>query len=74
MKCNQHLDPLLTELKELVLNKLNESFSRGGDDLLRYKGRLCIPDVDDLRRKLLEEAHGFDILFIRVPTKCIVIF
>ena len=30
MKSKQHLDPLLMELKESVLIKMNESFSRGG--------------------------------------------
>ena len=26
--------------------------------MLRYKGRLCVPDVDGLRDRILEEAHG----------------
>ena len=57
VKYYQHLDPLLMELKESVLCKYNESFSRG-DEVLRYQGRLCVPDVDDLRRKISEEAYG----------------
>ena len=26
--------------------------------MLRYIGRLCVPDVDGLRVRILEEAHG----------------
>lgn len=26
--------------------------------MLRYPGRLCVPDVDNLRERILEEAHG----------------
>ena len=25
---------------------------------MRYQGRLCVPNVDDLRNCILEEAHG----------------
>ena len=27
--------------------------------MLRYQGRLCVPDVDGLRDQILEKAHGF---------------
>ena len=26
--------------------------------MLRYQGRLCVPDVDGLRDQILEEAYG----------------
>ena len=42
MKSKQHLDPLLMELKESVLSKLNESFFQRRDGVLRYLGRLLI--------------------------------
>ena len=29
-----------------------------GDGVLRYQGRLGAPNVDDLRNRILEEAHG----------------
>ncbi|KAH0734704.1 hypothetical protein KY285_010411 [Solanum tuberosum] len=44
VKAKQHLDPILMELKESVLNKSIEVFSQGGDG--------------ELREKILEEAHG----------------
>ena len=35
--CKQHLDPLLMELNESVLGKMNESFSQGGMVFLGIK-------------------------------------
>ncbi|WMV32667.1 hypothetical protein MTR67_026052 [Solanum verrucosum] len=45
VKSKQHLDPILMELKESVLNKAIEMFSQGEDGVLRHQGRLCVPDV-----------------------------
>ena len=52
------LDQPLMELRESVVEKLNESFSLGWDGVLRYQGGLCVPDVDGLRDRILEETHG----------------
>ena len=49
VKSKKHLDPLLMELKKSVHGKLNESFSQRGDGVLIYHGRLCVPDIEDLR-------------------------
>ena len=58
VKSMQHLDPLLIELKELVLCKLNESFSKGGNGVVMYQAILCVPDFEDLRNRILEQANG----------------
>ena len=29
------------------------------DGIFRYQGRLCIPDVEDLRNQIQEKAHGY---------------
>ncbi|XP_069152031.1 uncharacterized protein [Solanum lycopersicum] len=58
VKKGQHLDPVLMEMKDSVLLKMNESFDLGDDGILRYQNRLCVPDVDDLRTKIVTEAHG----------------
>ena len=50
VKSKQGLDYILVVLKELVLNKFVEAFSQGGDGVLRYQGRLCVPDVDGLNK------------------------
>ena len=56
VKQGQHLDLVLIELKDLVLIKMNESFILGGDGILRYQDRLCVPDVDDLLTQINGEA------------------
>ena len=33
------------------------SYSSKGDGVLRYQGRLCVLDVDNMRGKILKEAH-----------------
>ena len=58
VKQGQHLDPMLMELKDSMLIKMNESFSLGGDGIVRYQDRLCVPDVDDLRTKIVAKAYG----------------
>ena len=30
----------------------------GGDGILRYQRRFCVPNVNGLRNRILEEAHG----------------
>ena len=58
VKSKKHLDPLLMELKKSVLSKSNELFSKGGDCLLRYKSRLFVLGVDNMRERIFEETHG----------------
>ena len=58
VKSKQHIYLALMDVKESVLGKLNESFSLGGDGMLRYHGRLCVHDVDGLGYQILAEAHG----------------
>ena len=36
----------------------NESFDLGGDGILRYQDRMCVRDVDDLRTRIVVQAHG----------------
>ena len=71
VESKQHLDPLLMELKESSLRKSNESFSQGGNGVLRYQARLCVPDVNDLLVKIFKRIMSLDIPFIRVQPKCI---
>ncbi|WMV41155.1 hypothetical protein MTR67_034540 [Solanum verrucosum] len=58
MKAMQGLHQKNLELKEAVLKKSIEPFSQGRDSVLRYQGRLCVENVDDLREQILSEAHS----------------
>ena len=51
-------DVILLELKGAIQNHRVEVFSQGGDGVLRYQGRLCVPDVGELRKHILAEAHN----------------
>ena len=57
-KEKQDNDPILLELKNAVHNQRVEVFSQRGDGVLRYQGRLCVPDVGELRKHILAEAHN----------------
>ncbi|KAH0713646.1 hypothetical protein KY289_009605 [Solanum tuberosum] len=58
VKEKQDSDPILLELKGAVHNQRVEVFSQGGDGVLRYQCRLCVPDVGELRQHILAEAHN----------------
>ena len=55
---NKDSDPILLELKGAVHNQRVEVFSQGGDDVLRYQGRLRVLDMGELRQHILEESHN----------------
>ncbi|XP_075097859.1 uncharacterized protein LOC142175178 [Nicotiana tabacum] len=59
VKEKQLIDPALAQMKEAVLNNKTSTFSFGGEDgVLRCQGRLCVPDVDNLRGRVMAEAHN----------------
>ena len=57
VKENQDSDPILLELKGVVHNQRAEVFCQGGDGVLYYQGRSCVPDVGELRKHILVEAY-----------------
>ena len=58
VKEKQESDSIFLELKGAVNNQRVEVFSQGGDGVLRYQGRLCVPYVGELRQHILAEAHN----------------
>ena len=70
VKEKQENDPILLELKGAVNNQRVEVFSQWGDGVLRYQGRLCVPDVGELRCIFLQKLITPGILFINVPLRC----
>ena len=49
----QHLDLVLMELIDSMLIEMNDSFTFGGDGIFRYQDKICVPDVDDLRTRIV---------------------
>ena len=39
--------------------EISENFNITQDEVLTMKGRACVPDVDNLRKLIMEEAHYF---------------
>ncbi|WMV41933.1 hypothetical protein MTR67_035318 [Solanum verrucosum] len=58
MKAKQDFDPILVDLKRSIFGKAIETFSQRGDGILHYQGRLCVPNVDELRNQILVKAHN----------------
>ncbi|KAH0655313.1 hypothetical protein KY285_030195 [Solanum tuberosum] len=57
-KEKQDSDPILIQLKGAVHQQRVDVFSQGGDGVIRYQGRLCVPKVGELRQQILAEAHN----------------
>nr|XP_033512019.1 uncharacterized protein LOC117276766 [Nicotiana tomentosiformis] len=58
VKAKQDEDPYLLKLKEGVRNKEITAFTLGSDGVLKLNDWLCVPDVDGLRKAIMEEAHS----------------
>ena len=58
IKTAQSRDPILAELQENVRSGKSTDFTLDNEGILWISGRLCVPDVDDLRKEILEESHS----------------
>ena len=50
-------DPILMQIKKDVGQQKVMLFEIGGDAILIFQGRLCIPNVDGLRERILNKVH-----------------
>ncbi|XP_070005494.1 uncharacterized protein [Nicotiana sylvestris] len=58
VKEKQFVDSLLAQLKGGILKHKTTAFCFGmNDGTLRYQDRLCVPDIDGLRERIMAEAH-----------------
>ncbi|KAF3643286.1 hypothetical protein FXO38_20699 [Capsicum annuum] len=57
VKEKQVEDPILEQIKKDVVQQKVMSFEIGGDGILRFQGRLCVPNVDGLWERILNKAH-----------------
>ncbi|XP_070019916.1 uncharacterized protein [Nicotiana sylvestris] len=58
IKAKQDEDPYLVKLKEGVRSQEITAFTLGSDGVLKLNDRLCVPDVDGLRKAIMDEAHS----------------
>ena len=52
----QH-EELVKEAQMITDGEIGEDFSIIHDGVLTMRGRACVPDVNDLRKLIMEEAH-----------------
>ena len=48
---------LANEVNKIMKGEIEEKFNISQDGMLMMKGRVCVPDVEDLRKMIMEEAH-----------------
>ncbi|KAH0728078.1 hypothetical protein KY284_003943 [Solanum tuberosum] len=58
VKEKQDQDPILLELKANVQKQQVLAFEQGGDGVLKFQGRLCVPMVDGLKERIVKETHS----------------
>ncbi|XP_060217135.1 uncharacterized protein LOC132644561 [Lycium barbarum] len=58
VKAHQFEDRRLLKLKEQVEQGQTKRATIDSDRLLWHDGRLCVPDVEDVRQTIMEEAHS----------------
>ena len=57
IKTAQSRDPSLAELQENVRSGKSTDFTLDDEGVLWISERLCVSDVNNFRKKILEEAH-----------------
>ena len=57
IKAAQSRDPVLVELEENVQSGKFTNFTLDDEGVLWISGKLCVPDVDNLREEIIEEAY-----------------
>jgi hypothetical protein len=50
-------DEKVQEIKRNIEEEKSPSFSEDDEGVLRYKGRICVPNIKELKNKVLREAH-----------------
>ena len=57
IKTAQSQDHILVELQENVRSGKSTDFTLDAEGILWISGRVCVPDVDNLKKKIFEEVH-----------------
>ena len=52
-------EKLVNEIHKNMNREISENFSITQDGVLTLRGRVCVPNVDDLRKLIMKEAHCF---------------
>ena len=69
VKEKQDQDPIRLNLKGSALKQRVLTFEQGEDWVFKYQGILCVPRVDGLQERILDEAHSSRYFIHLVFTK-----
>ena len=72
IKGKQFTDEKLIRIRDKVLRGEAKEVKIDEEGVLRIKGRLCVPRIDDLIHTILIEAHSSRYSNILVQPRCIV--
>ena len=70
---HQKDDEKLQEIRELLKKGKAPHFREDAQGIVWYKNRICVPDVKDLRKLILSEAHDTAYSIHRAARRCIMI-
>ena len=71
VKAAQKRDPQLQKIMYDVQQGQSRDFIVDREGTLRLGTRLCVPNVDELRKEIMEEAHFLLTAFIQILPRCI---
>ena len=54
----QHEDPFITEEIQRINEGKQSEFNLGEFDSLWFQKRICVPDVEEIKKLILQEAHN----------------
>ena len=69
IKEKQYTDPILLQLKENVLHDMTKALELKKDRVLRCKNRLCVPNIHELRKRIMIESQHSRYYFHSGSTK-----
>ena len=73
VKAVQRRDPQLQKIMFDVQQGQSREFMIDNEDTLLLGTRLCVSDVVELRKEIMEETHFLPTVFIQVLPRCIMI-
>ena len=50
-------EELVKEVNKIMNGEIEENFSISQDRVLNMKGKIYVPDIEDLRKLIMEETH-----------------
>jgi hypothetical protein len=57
IRIGQQEDEKVQEIKCNIKEEKSSGFSEDGEGVVWYKGRVCVPNIKELKAKILHEAH-----------------